>query len=107
MLSPVPVLTPRCLSPDAPACQPCPWPARRSTPHLPTKVSFSIGDCTYAFTRCQEVAQTYPAWPRSRVRAQVARELKVATTQLRYLLRRAARPDEAPTLDADTPALAT
>jgi len=101
MLSPVHVLTPRCLSPDAPTCQPCPWPGRRSAPALPLKVSFSIGDCTYAFIRCQEVAQACPSWPTSRVRAQVARELKVTTTQLRYLLRRAARPDEATAPDAD------
>lgn len=59
-----------------------------------------------AAQRCAETAQQHPSWPRSRVRATVARELNVSTTQLRYLLRQAARPDEAPTSDADTPALA-
>lgn len=106
MFTPVAVLTPRSLSPDTPPCQPCPWPVSRSTPHPPSKVSFSIGDCTYAFTRCQEVAQACPIWPTSRVRAQVAREMKVTTTQLRYLLRRAARPDEATEPEADALPLA-
>lgn len=97
MLTLVPLSTSHTLHPAAPACQPCPWPVSRLTPEPTPRVSYSIADCTRAYTRCQELAQAHPSWPQSRVRATVARELCVATFTLRYLLRRAATPD-APTL---------
>lgn len=87
MLTRLPISSTRILCPTAPACHPCPV-----GPPLPTptpRVTYSIADCTRAYQRCQELAQAHPSWPRSRVRAMVARELQVATFTLRYLLSRA------------------
>jgi len=106
MLAPVAVHAPRQLSPDAPACQPCTMPALVSTPVLnPYQHRFTGADIHRAAQRCAEVAQERPTWPQSRVRGLVARELKVSTTQLRYLLRQAAG-QEQPTPEADAPPLA-
>lgn len=88
MLLPFPALTPRVLSSDAPACQPCPWPVNRLTPEQALPVTRTIAECSRAHARCQELAQAHPSWPGSRVRAQVARELSLSTVTLRYLLRR-------------------
>jgi hypothetical protein len=104
MLTPVAVASPRHLDPNAPACAPCPWPVLMRAPaYNPYQHRFSAADIERATRRCAEVAQQHPTWPRSRVRALVARELTVSTTQLRYLLRQGS-PQE-PTLPA-TDALA-
>jgi hypothetical protein len=104
MLTPVAVTTPRHLNPNAPACALCPWPVlmRSPSPH-PYQHRFSAADIQRATQRCAEVAQERPTWPRSRVRGLVARELNVATTQLRYLLRQGSA-QEQPLPDADTQA---
>lgn len=105
MLTPVAVTAPRHLDPDAPACQPCPWPVLMRTPaYNPYQHRFSAADVQHAAQRCAALAQERPTWPRSRVRALVAREMNLATTQLRYLLRQADEPSEASA--PDTPAQA-
>ena len=102
MFTPVAVNTPRHLDPDAPACQPCIWPVLMRTPiYNPYQHRFHAADVQRAAQRCAEIAQQRPTWPRSRVRATVAREMNLATTQLRYLLLQA---NEQPT--PDTPSLA-
>ena len=107
MLLPVAVASPRHLSPDAPACQPCP-PLAALVPVAPpppvTARRFTMADFTRAASRCQELHQQHPSWPGSRVRAQAARELSVSTVTLRYLLRRAAEALAAP--ESPTTALA-
>lgn len=96
MLTPVAVSFPRQLSPDAPACHPCPWPVLMRTPVFnPYQHRFSAADVQHAAQRCAQLAQERPTWPQSRVRALVAREMNLATTQLRYLLRQADGPSEA------------
>jgi len=107
MLTPVAITAPRQLNPDAPACAPCPWPVlmRSPAPH-PYQHRFSAADIQRATQRCAEVAQERPTWPQSRVRGFVARELSVATTQLRYLLRQGDNRSEASAPSADTPTLA-
>jgi hypothetical protein len=95
MLTPVAVTSPRHFSPDAPACNPCPWPVVMRTPTSSQPYRFNASHIQRAAQRCAEVAQQHPSWPRSRVRATVARELGVATTQLRYLLSQAAEPSQA------------
>ncbi|MFD1873885.1 hypothetical protein [Hymenobacter bucti] len=62
----------------------------------PYQHRFHAADVQRAAQRCAELAQERPTWPQSRVRALVAREMNLATTQLRYLLRQAAEPSEAP-----------
>ena len=90
MLTPVAVASPRYLSPDAPACHPCPWPGLLSIPTPPPyHQRFSIADHLSAARRCAAVAQQHPSWPQSRVRATVAREMNVSTVQLRYMLGKA------------------
>ncbi|MVN76437.1 hypothetical protein GO988_08880 [Hymenobacter sp. HMF4947] len=106
MLTPVAVNSPRHLSPDAPACHPCPMLATVRTPVSSLfQNRFNASHVLRAAQRCAEVAQERPSWPQSRVRATIARELNVSTTQLRYLLRQAAA-GEQPTPDADAPSLA-
>lgn len=95
MLTPILVRSPRQFNPDAPACQPCPYPTflQVPTPHL-FRHRFSIADHTQATQRVAEVAQQHPTWPQSRVRGTVARELNLSTVQLRYLLRHTDTPTE-------------
>jgi hypothetical protein len=101
MLTPVAVTAPRQLNPDAPACQPCPWPVLICTPvYNPYQHRFSAADVQRAAQRCAALARERPTWPQSRVRATVAREMNIATTQLRYLLRQAEGPSEAAAPDA-------
>ena len=99
MLTPVAVHAPRQLSPNAPACQPCIVSALVSVP-APNRFlnRFNAAHVNLAARRCAEVAQQRPTWPQSRVRALVAREMNLATAQLRYLLRQAAAQ---PAADAD------
>lgn len=100
MLTPVVVTAPRQLNPTAPVCAPCPWPALVRTPaYNPYQHRFSAADIQQAAHRCAAVAQERPTWPQSRVRGQVAREMNVSTTQLRYLLRQAEGRSEAPAPD--------
>jgi hypothetical protein len=107
MLTPITLTSPRHLSPDAPACNPCPWPVLMRTPTPSHLHRFNASHVQRAALRCVEVAQQHPSWPRSRVRATVARELGVATTQLRYLLSQAAQQPKQPAApDPDTNALA-
>ena len=107
MLTPVAVTSPRQLDPDAPACQPCPWPVVLVAPEPALlRTTYSSTDLLRAARRCAEVAQAHPTWPRSRVRAAVARELNVSTVVLRYLLRQAAALKQGPPPAADAPALA-
>lgn len=107
MLTPVAVHSPRQLCPDAPACNPCTMPALVRTPILnPYQHRFHAADIQRAAQRCAEVAQERPTWPQSRVRALVARELNLATTQLRYLLRQAEASTQQPTQEPDASALA-
>jgi hypothetical protein len=78
-------------------------PALVSTPVLnPYQHRFTAADVQRATQRCTEVARERPTWPQSRVRALVAREMNLSTTQLRYLLRQAVEP----TPEADAPPLA-
>jgi hypothetical protein len=102
MLVPVPVFSPRYLFPESPTCHPCPWPVVMRTPIPSYPHRFNASHIQRAAQRCAELAQQHPSWPRSRVRATVARELGVATTQLRYLLRQAeglSQDQDAQTLD--------
>jgi hypothetical protein len=71
----------------------------------PTPNRFNVGQVHLAARRCAELAQQRPTWPQARVRATIARELSVSTTQLRYLLRQAAGLEQ-PAPDADAPPLA-
>jgi hypothetical protein len=81
-------------------------PALVSQPVLnPYQHRFHAADVHRAAERCAAIAKERPTWPRSRVRATVARELNVTTTQLRYLLRQAAALEQ-PAPDADAPPLA-
>ncbi len=86
----------RQLNPDAPACQPCPWPV---SPAPPVRARYSVADHRQAAQRCAELTQAHPTWPRARVRATVARELHMRPVVLRYLLRQAAALDPAPAPD--------
>jgi hypothetical protein len=72
---------------------------RSPLPH-PYQHRFHVADFLNAARRCAELAKQHPTWPQSRVRARVARELNLTTTQLRYLLRQA----EALTQESDAPA---
>jgi len=81
-------------------------PAIISMPVLnPYQHRFTGADVQRAARRCAEVAQERPSWPQARVRALVAREMKLTTRQLRYLLGQAAGLEQ-PTVDTDAPALA-
>jgi hypothetical protein len=71
---------------------------------MPT--TYNGSGVTRAARRCAELPRFKPYWPRARVRRFVASELGPSTTQLRYLLRRAARPSDAPIPVADSPLLA-
>ncbi|MGI4738493.1 MAG: hypothetical protein ACRYG7_25270 [Janthinobacterium lividum] len=106
MLTRVSACSPRHFSPDAPVCFPCTIPAFVSTPALNRFLNrFNAAHVHLAARRCSEVAQQRPTWPQSRVRATIARELNVSTTQLRYLLRQAAGLEQSAP-DADAPPLA-
>ena len=59
-------------------------------PQTPPR-TFLASDVTKAAKRVAELTAKHPSWPTSRVRATVARELNIATVQLRYLLKQAAK----------------
>jgi hypothetical protein len=64
-------------------------PATCSATPIPTRRVFLISEITQATTRIAALTQKHPAWPSSRVRAMVARELNISTVQLRYMLAKA------------------
>lgn len=75
-------------------------------PALTPRTMYTAADITRAARQCAELRLLHPSWPRARIRATVARELNVSTTQLRYLLRQADERSEASLPDADALPLA-
>jgi hypothetical protein len=59
---------------------------RRPLEKPQVRKGYPIGECMAAARRVAELMSDNPKWTRARARKEIARELGITTTQLRYML---------------------